>query len=106
MSSSTDLLLKAMLPNDIEDNAANDAGGSALMRPLFRHRRQHAFCAGIDVPVLKITASARLLQRCAAHAPTHAYTHAYTHVRTHVYTHGYAHVYTHIDAFQSWWNCC
>ena len=30
MYSNTDLLLKAMLPNDVEDNAANDAGGLLL----------------------------------------------------------------------------
>ena len=29
-----------------------------------RHRRRHGYCAGIDVPVLKMTASARALQQC------------------------------------------
>ena len=29
-----------------------------------RHRRRHGYCAGIDVPVLKMTASARTPQQC------------------------------------------
>ena len=48
--------------------AAHDALAGEARRCPRRRRRRHVHCAGIDVPVLKMTASARAFQRRAARA--------------------------------------
>ena len=43
-------------------------GAPAIPGGALRHRRRHVYRAGIGVPVLETTASARAFQRCAARA--------------------------------------
>ena len=45
-----------------------DADAHFFFETRFGHRRRHVYRAGIGVPALKMTASARAFQRCVARA--------------------------------------
>ena len=55
---------------------------SPVILARYRHRRRHVYCAGIDTPVSKMTASAESFPTTRGTCPMLVYVHVYTHLCT------------------------